>query len=91
MVGVNVRDQGKLGRVLFFISQVEQQIEIEKLSIPVDKGSALPVKQANNLTNGRNELILQPVFLGAKPDFRYPPLPVGRHLSPEHCTPSRLT
>ena len=91
MVGFNVRDQRILGHVLFFMSKVEQQIEMEKLSIPVDKGSALLVKQANNLSNGRNELILQPVFLRAKTDFRYPPLPVGSHLNPEHCTPRRLT
>jgi hypothetical protein len=91
MVGLNVRNQRIFGQVLFFMGKVEQQIEMEKLSIPVDKGSALLVKQANNFSNGRNEVILQPVFLRAKLDFRYPPPPLGRHLNPEHCTPRRLT
>jgi hypothetical protein len=36
MVGLNVRDQRIFGDVLSFMSKVEQQIELEKLSIPVD-------------------------------------------------------
>ena len=71
MVGFNVRDQRILGHVLFFMGKVEQQIKTSKLRIPVDKGSALLAKQARNFSNGRHELILQPVFLGTKTDFRY--------------------
>ena len=63
------------------MGKVQQQIEMEKLSIPVDKGSALLVKQANNFSDSRNELILQLVFLSAESDFRYPPLPLGSHLN----------
>ena len=61
---------------------------MEKLNIPVYKGSALLVQQANNFSNGRNELILQPVFLSAKMDCRYPLGPLGRHLyqSIAYCT-----
>jgi hypothetical protein len=90
MVRFNMGNQRILGHVLLFMSKVKHQIEMQKLSTPVDKSSALVVKQANNFSNGRNELILQPVFLSAKLNFRYPPLPLGRHMYPEHCTPHRL-
>jgi hypothetical protein len=90
MVGLNVRKQRILGDVLLFMSKVKQQIETQKLSTTVDQGFALVVKQANNFSNGRNELILQPVFLSAKLDFRYPPLALGRHLYPRawHSRPT---
>jgi hypothetical protein len=86
MVALNVRNQRILGRVLLFVGKVEQQIETWKLGIPIDKRSALLVKQSNNFSDSRNELILQLVFLSAECDFRYPPFPLGSHLqSIAHC------